>query len=111
MQKTILVYAHWVEMESPVQIGKLSATDIRGKEVFSFEYNSNWLKSNNGLILDPDLQYFSGPQYTGKHKSHFGIFLNSSPDRWGRVLLKRREALNADLEKRPGICKPANRKN
>lgn len=101
MQKTILVYANWNGMESPAQIGQLSASYIRGKEVFSFEYNSNWLKNNDGFILDPDLQYFSGPQYTRLNKSNFGVFLDSSPDRWGRILLKRREALNADLEKRP----------
>ena len=100
MQKTILVYAHWYTMEHPVQIGKLSVSYIRGKEVFSFEYNTQWLKGNNGFIFDPDLQYFSGPQYPRPEKTNFGVFLDSSPDRWGRVLLKRREVLNAYLEKR-----------
>ena len=33
-------------------------------------------------------------------KSNFGLFLDSSPDRWGRVLLRRREAALARLEKR-----------
>ncbi len=103
MQKTILVYAHWYTMEHPVQIGKLSVSYIRGKEVFSFEYNSQWLKGNNGFIFDPDLQYFSGPQYPRPGKTNFGVFLDSSPDRWGRVLLKRREALNAYLENRTQI--------
>ncbi|MEA1910653.1 MAG: HipA domain-containing protein [Spirochaetota bacterium] len=100
MQKTIFVYANWDGLEIPVQIGLLSASYIRGKEVFSFEYNSHWLKSNNGFIFDPDLQYFSGPQYARQNKTNFGVFLDSSPDRWGRILLKRREALNADLEDR-----------
>ncbi|MCX7249689.1 MAG: HipA domain-containing protein [Burkholderiales bacterium] len=31
---------------------------------------------------------------------NFGIFLDSSPDRWGQTLLKRREALQAKDEKR-----------
>ncbi len=101
MQKTILVYADWDGMEKPVQMGELAVSTVRGNEVFSFEYNSNWLKSNNGIILDPDLEYYSGPQYTRKNKSNFGLFLDSSPDRWGRVLLKRREALNSNLEERP----------
>ena len=36
----------------------------------------------------------------GDEKTNFGIFLDSSPDRWGRVLLRRREAALARLEKR-----------
>ncbi len=34
-------------------------------------------------------------------KINFGIFLDSSPDRWGRVLMRRREALIARMENRP----------
>ncbi len=33
-------------------------------------------------------------------KSNFGIFLDSSPDRWGRLLMRRREAALARQEKR-----------
>ena len=50
--------------------------------------------------LDPDLQLYSGQQYTKKDKKNFGIFLDSSPDRWGRLLMKRREAFTAKIEKR-----------
>lgn len=32
---------------------------------------------------------------------NFGIFLDSSPDRWGQTLMKRREALQAKDERRP----------
>jgi serine/threonine-protein kinase HipA len=45
------------------------------------------------LILDPDLGLYSGPQYSRDDKPNFGLFLDSSPDRWGRMLMERREAL------------------
>ena len=35
-----------------------------------------------------------------KTKSNFGIFMDSSPDRWGRLLMRRREAAMARLEGR-----------
>jgi serine/threonine-protein kinase HipA len=73
---------------------------VRGKEVFSFEYNDVWLQSKNNLSLDPDLQLYSGPQYLVDGKTNFGIFLDSSPDRWGRVLMDRREAVLARKEQR-----------
>lgn len=99
-QKSILVYAHWLAFEHPVLLGVLHATFVRGKEVFSFEYGDAWLKSGKAQNLDPDLQLFPGPQYLGERKSNFGIFLDSSPDRWGRVLMKRREAALARKEGR-----------
>src|SRR6202008_3430673 len=51
-------------------------------------------------MLDPDLQLYSGPQYLPEEKSNFGIFLDSSPDRWGKLIMRRREAALARLEKR-----------
>jgi serine/threonine-protein kinase HipA len=35
-----------------------------------------------------------------ENKSNFGIFLDSSPDRWGRLLMKRKEAAIARKEER-----------
>jgi serine/threonine-protein kinase HipA len=34
-------------------------------------------------------------------KENFGLFLDSAPDRWGRVLMRRREAHQAREERRP----------
>ena len=92
LRRSILVYADWMGLDNPTLIGILHSTQLRGKEVFSFEYNDSWLKSGKAQNLDPDLQLYTGPQYLGEEKSNFGIFLDSSPDRWGRVLMKRREA-------------------
>lgn len=99
-RKEILVYAHWDGIESPFLMGSLYATPSRGKEIFSFEYDKGWLRSDYAQIIDPDLQLFEGAQYLNDEKSNFGIFLDSSPDRWGRVLMMRKEAAKARKEER-----------
>ena len=99
-QKNIFVYAHWKEFSEPVLMGNLKATPVRGKEVFAFEYSNEWLKKGFSQMLDPNLQLYSGPQYLPEEKNNFGIFLDSSPDRWGKLLMKRREAAFARKEGR-----------
>jgi serine/threonine-protein kinase HipA len=98
--RSILVYLHSATLQEPHQLGILHADLVRGKEVFSFEYDAAWLESGRAQSLDPDMQLYSGPQYLGEGKSNFGIFLDSSPDRWGRTLMDRREALLARTEDR-----------
>lgn len=100
LQKVIYVYANWETLERPQLMGSLFATSARGKEIFSFEYDSNWLKSQYARDLDPQVKLFIGPQYPKVDHANFGLFLDSSPDRWGRVLMKRREALIAREENR-----------
>lgn len=85
----IFVYAHWLGMNEPKLIGILSAHQGKGRKSFSFEYEKEWLKSNQSFLLDPDIQYYAGPQFPVS-KENFGIFLDSMPDTWGRTLMKRR---------------------
>ena len=99
-RKEIFVYAHWDGIEDPFLMGSLYATPSRGKEIFSFEYDKGWLQSDYAQIIDPDLQLFEGAQYLNDEKSNFGIFLDSSPDRWGRVLMMRKEVAKARKEDR-----------
>lgn len=97
----ICVYAHWKEMPEPKVIGILSAQQAKGKKAFSFEYDKNWLKTEQKFLLDPDIQLYGGPQYPNQ-KENFGIFLDSMPDTWGRTLMKRREAQQAkDKNEKP----------
>src|SRR5690606_11245065 len=90
----------WRGMEAPMLMGVLKAIPSRGHEIFSFEYAEDWLSSEYAQHLDPDLQLYAGPQYLRDEKSNFGIFLDSSPDRWGRLLMRRREAAMARTEGR-----------
>jgi serine/threonine-protein kinase HipA len=99
-KKKIYVYGDWAELETPTLMGILFVEFLRGKEIFSFEYAEEWLNSGNRQVLDPDLGLYAGIQYLRDDKSNFGLFLDSSPDRWGRVLMKRKEAILAKSEKR-----------
>jgi len=98
--KEIQVCAHWAGLSEPAFMGTLSASLVRGKEIFAFSYDAAWIKSSRALNIDPNLQLFSGPQYPKEDHANFGLFLDSSPDRWGRTLMMRREAQLAREEKR-----------
>ena len=100
-KKEIIVYAHWQGLGDPARMGTLTVTQGKGKEVFSFEYAADWLKSGFTQMLDPDLQLYSGAYYPRDEKVNFGVFMDSCPDRWGRVLMQRREAAIARTEERP----------
>ena len=99
-KRSISVYAHWKGMDKPFRMGVLTSDRLKGKEIFSFEYEKNWLQNGPSQLLDPNLQLYSGPQYLNAEQENFGMFLDSSPDRWGRILMRRREAALARIEKR-----------
>ncbi len=93
--KSIYVYGDWESLGKETFIGTLNVDVQRNKEVFSFEYDNNWLTSNPYSFFDPDLQLYRGKQYLPQGKNLFGVFTDSCPDRWGRVLMRRREAIEA----------------
>jgi len=99
--KTIEVWADWLGLPEPQRVGTLAARPLRGREVLSFEYDGGWLTRPDALAIDPQLQLFGGPQYPDESEQNFGVFLDSSPDRWGRILMRRREALEAVEQGRP----------
>jgi len=98
--KTILVYFDGEQVAEPLLMGKLTGTRVRGKEIFSFEFDESWLSNTSMRSFDPDMQLFKGRQYAPRGKDNFGIFLDSTPDRWGRMLLDRREIVRARKEGR-----------
>lgn len=101
VEKKILVYADWVSLGEACLVGILNAAPGRGEEIFSFEYDQSWLNRRGCQALDPSLELYEGKQYPPSHKSNFGIFLDSCPDRWGRMLMERKEVLQARSESRP----------
>lgn len=98
-QKTIFVYDDF-NTDQPRLLGSLYVNVIKGGESYSFEYDKDWLrKTGLTLTLDPELMPYSGRQYpTGKNI--FGLFADASPDRWGRVLMNKRERILAEKEGR-----------
>ncbi len=98
--KEIFVYADWLENDEPKLVGSLKSELLKGNEIFSFEYDKVWLETKDAQQLDPDLKLFSGPQFLNDDKKNFGLFLDSSPDRWGRTLMTRRSAIMARENKK-----------
>lgn len=103
METTIHVYADWIlpdggGLPAPQLVGTLTSTLTRNKELFNFEYAAEWLASSHALPIDPDLHLFAGRQFS--EGQNFRVFLDSCPDRWGRLLMKRREAAIARREER-----------
>ncbi len=96
------VVADWRGLAVPTLIGRLHARQTRGKEVFSFEYDEAWqaLPPALRVPIDPALPVGRGPMFVTPGRRNFGVFLDASPDRWGRVLMQRREALLAREAKR-----------
>ncbi len=98
-EKKIYVYENFNSL-TPNLIGTLYVSFVRGKEVFSFEYCDDFLKRNINYIIDPDLPLCKGRIYLNDDKKIFGLFADTCPDRWGRLLINRMENMIAMKEKR-----------
>lgn len=96
------VYADWEGLDGPARIGYLHSRRTRAREIFEFEYDKKALAdpSLNFIQLDPEIMLYEGAQYPIPPKDKFGAFSDSCPDRWGRMLMKRR--FERDI--RDGLC-------
>lgn len=99
MSTEVYVYADWEEFDEPMLVGTLRSSVVKKKEHFSFSYDDEWLKSEYAQQIDPELQLYTGEQHSTDNQN-FRAFLDSCPDRWGRLLMKRREAVSANQENR-----------
>lgn len=103
MSTDIYVFADWQDFSEPVLVGTLRSSIIRNKDHFSFSYDQGWLQSDYAQQIDPDLSLYTGEQHSEQSKN-FRVFLDSCPDRWGQLLMKRREAIIARQEgRRPRV--------
>ena len=99
--KKIIVYADFDFLAVPQEIGTLGYEHVRGKDHFVFEYSREWLKQYGGILLSGDLMNVPSLQHPRGNDNVFGFVKDSFPDRWGRLLLDRRERLTAQSEGRP----------
>jgi serine/threonine-protein kinase HipA len=94
------VYLDAVDLSPAKKVGRLSHRRSRAQSTVSFAYSPEWLKSRDAIPLDPRLDLYAGEQFAADGVPTFGIFLDSTPDRWGRLLLDRREVIAAREERR-----------
>ena len=99
--KTLYVYADFDWLDEPMLVGELGYESLRGSDSYSFKYDNDWLRQYGSLYLSADINNYPGQQYTQPDSDIFGCFNDALPDRWGRLLLNRREQILATEEKRP----------
>jgi serine/threonine-protein kinase HipA len=92
MAVLIAVYADWDGLSEPLRLGWLHANRTRGREVFEFEFDRGALVRRElaNPRLNPRLGLFEGRQHPAQGHDNFGVFADASPDRWGRLLMRRR---------------------
>jgi serine/threonine-protein kinase HipA len=94
------VFLDAAELGGLQKVGTLYRPGLRTNLPASFEYASAWRESDRAFMLDPRMYWGQGEQYPPVRAAAFGIFMDSAPDRWGRVLMERREAAAAKREGR-----------
>jgi serine/threonine-protein kinase HipA len=101
MEGLIEVYEDWSAGEVAKRIGTLRVRQGRTAELFDFTFDDTALADKTLLKqpLDPDLVFFPGPQFPRDGRTLLGVFKDSSPDRWGETLIRRR----FDRDKRAGL--------
>lgn len=99
-EKVIYVYLD-CDAEAASPVGKLFVSFEKGSERFSFEFDDAFLSGKySGMFFDADIYPYQGRQYLPTDKILYGVFSDSAPDRWGRLLMKRRESILAKSEER-----------
>ncbi|MBN3067670.1 type II toxin-antitoxin system HipA family toxin [Pectobacterium brasiliense] len=94
MSRSIVeVYASWMPIDTPLLVGHLTFAETSRGGVFSFTYDKHFLASDYRLQIDPLLALHGGELYNDLADKNFRAFLDSSPDRWGRILMQRRAAI------------------
>nr|WP_036192573.1 MULTISPECIES: HipA domain-containing protein [Lysobacter] len=80
-------------------VGHLTRSSSKTGEAVSFEYSPQWLDGQDpiaGFQLDPQLYLAGGQIYSRAGADRLsGSFVDCSPDRWGKLLMDRREAIEA----------------
>ncbi len=98
MNREILVH---IDLDkTPVLMGRLWTRMRASKESATFEYDKSWIGNPFSFALEPGLQLGPGPHHTTPARSLFGSIEDSSPDRWGRALMRRAERKQAEREGR-----------
>jgi serine/threonine-protein kinase HipA len=88
------VFLDAVELGPRRRIGSLRQVGRRPNAPVSFAYDQDWVQDPAFFLIDPSHQPYGGDQIP-PDGGLAGIFTDTSPDRWGRMLLERREAEQA----------------
>lgn len=97
----------WLEdltLGGPTLVGHLTRNASKTGETVRFDYGEAWLQNAGPVAsfeLDHELDLVSGAFYAQAGADQLsGIFQDCSPDRWGRMLMERREVIEAREQNR-----------
>ena len=99
-RKTWEVWLDAPALEPKLRVGSLFQNLVKTVVPAKFAYSAAWLQSPTKFALDPRLDLYAGEHTPEVDFPAFGIFMDSAPDRWGRVLMERRELMNAQRDGR-----------
>jgi serine/threonine-protein kinase HipA len=98
----------WLDDDSlgpPVRVGQLTRSTSKTGDTVRFDYADAWLSQTTpyaSFALDHELPLAGGALYAHAGADRFsGCFQDASPDRWGKLLMERREAIEAREQGRP----------
>jgi len=98
MDGEVLVY---VDLDGvPHLAGRLWARLRKNKESATFEYDPDWLRHPARFALEPALTLGPGAFHTAADAPLFGAIGDSTPDGWGRALMRRASRRQAERESR-----------
>lgn len=93
------VFLDAAELGPRRRVGALRQVGRRPNAPVMFAYDAEWVEDGAFFLLDPSHQPHGGEQIA-PDGALAGIFSDTSPDRWGRMLLERSEAEQALAEGR-----------
>lgn len=80
------------------QVGQLFFHSRRQVQRSTFQYEVDFLRQSDAYAIDSILPLAAGPFQSTDET--FSAFADAAPDRWGRMLMERRERRRAELEGR-----------
>ena len=89
------VYVYLDLSGQPTLIGRLWEHVHGRRQSSSFAYHPTWLAHTDRFALEPGLTLDPGSHHSEVGRALFGSFADSSPDRWGRNLMRRAERQRA----------------
>ena len=97
------VLYHNHERDEPAPVGQVLRDVTRRGDRLSFVYDDGWFGADGCFQLDATLPLYAGHHFMGSEGGIDALspaFEDCSPDRWGKILMKRREAIRAKAEDR-----------
>ncbi|KQX99515.1 hypothetical protein ASD22_04495 [Rhodanobacter sp. Root480] len=98
----------WLDDDSlglPVRVGQLTRSASKTGDTVRFDYADAWLSQTTpyaSFALDHELPLAGGALYAHAGADQLsGCFQDASPDRWGKLLVERREAIESREQGRP----------